>query len=96
MMGVDGCGMRRLEPTRALRVYDLLAACGWIATAPPPQQQQGAPVQPGAHADRPGGLKGGPGSQLRLTLPGAEHAVKEELPTATSSAAGVPFPGFRT
>ena len=84
--------VRRLEPARALRVYDLLAACGWVATAPP-QQQQGTPVQPGAHANRQGGV---PGSELRVTLPGAEHAMKEEVPTATSSAAGVPFPGFRT
>jgi hypothetical protein len=28
--------MFRLEPSRALRVYDLLAAAGWIRAAPPP------------------------------------------------------------
>ena len=87
---------RRLEPSRALRIYDLLAACGWIAPAPP--QQHAAPME---GVPKPGTaegalLKGSSGSELRLVLPGAEAPVKEEAPTATSAAAGMPFPAFMT
>ena len=49
---------RRLEPTRALRIYDLLLACGWVAGAPAAQQHPCAsatttpvpPPVPPAHA----------------------------------------------
>lgn len=42
--------MFRLEPTRALRVYDLLAAAGWIRPAPPPAASPAAAPVAGSSA----------------------------------------------
>jgi hypothetical protein len=88
----------RLEPSRALRIYDLLAACGWIAPVPPQQHAAAAEGMPrSGTAEGGSSLKSAPGSELRLVLPGAEAPpVKEEVPTAMSAAAGMPFPDFMT
>lgn len=101
----------RLEPARALRIYDLLLACGWIAGAPPAQQLPSASATTAPATGPP--LHAAGSAAMAAATPlwaGAHGAYSGELQGASADRSlegsladhqnrlplvSVPFPGFK-